>query len=134
MSIYKGDGKKYPVILIVDNDKGAKDIKSIIKEKLKISKISTKKSYNLTENLSVIFATEKDESEIEDLFDNKTLKTKIDGKSFNKSKGMDTNTEYGKYIFAEKVIKANKRNIDFSGFKPLLDKISFVIENYSNNH
>jgi len=134
MNLYKGNGKKYPVIMIVDNDEGSKEIKSILKARLKLSSISPNDYYNVTENLYIVFVSEKDGFEIEDLFDDKTLKTNLDGKTLSRNKDINPETEYGKHIFAEKVIKANKRNIDFSGFEPLFDKISFVMENYSSNH
>jgi len=41
---------------------------------------------------------------IEDLFDENVLDAKIGGKTFNRGKKIDVNKEYGKMVFAEKVI------------------------------
>jgi hypothetical protein len=71
----------------------------------------------------------KQESEIEDLFDQLTLANKINGKSFSRESNFDTNRYYGKEIFS-KYISHNFRNIDFSGFKPILGKITEIMNAY----
>ena len=51
---------------------------------------------------------------IEDFFDPVVLATKLNGKSFNpKNEGVDTETEYGKWVFAQQVVKPNVGSIDF---------------------
>jgi len=40
---------------------------------------------------------------------------------------IDIKTEYSKIKFAEQVVKKNQDRIDFSGFKPILDRIDAVL-------
>ena len=88
------------------------------------------KIYNIFENLFVVFANEKQNTEIEDLFENKILKTKLEGKLFNRNSELNTKTDYGKHVFAERVIKLNQDKINFSNFKPLLNKLVHIIDEY----
>ena len=67
---------------------------------------------------------------IERCFDSKTLSATIEGKTFNPSnKGVGPG-EYGKSWFAEKIVKANAKTINFGGFTPLLTVISEIIKNH----
>jgi hypothetical protein len=68
---------------------------------------------------------------IEDFFPPSLLKTILDGKKFNPKKDQDPDTEYGKFIFAEKVVKPNADAIDFAGFKTLLTRITAVMDHYT---
>ena len=74
------------------------------------------------------------EGEIEDLFDSETLATKINGKSFDRTKKIDTDKMYGKFRFAEKIIMAKQKNIDFSKFKEVFDGVRLIIEDYQQKH
>ena len=71
------------------------------------------------------------ETAIEDLFDEDTRKIQVSGKIFNPKKDSDSATEYGKEIFANKVIRAQKGTIDFNGLRPLLDRIVQAIDHYN---
>ncbi len=71
---------------------------------------------------------------IEDLFDEKTLDTKIDGKKFNRKPKIDSATEFGKIVFAEKLVKANQNSINFGGFKEVLNRFKAVIEDYKQKN
>jgi len=93
-----------PSIFIFDPDDGAKDVVSIIK-KSKNEIVEYNKIYNIINNIYVIFTNNEKDSEIEDLFDNDTLQKTIEGKVFSRNSKIDTDNQYGKNIFAEKVIK-----------------------------
>ena len=128
MKPFKGKGKKHPVIMLIDNDSGSKEIAKKLKEKN-----LTKPFYYFVENLYVTHIpaiNNQKETGIEDLFEKKTLETKIDGKTFNR-KNVNPETEYGKFIFAEKVVKTNQRKINFDGFKVIFDQFKLVIEDYN---
>ena len=56
------------------------------------------------------------ESCIEDLFSQELLQTKLDGKIFNPSDHINPASEYGKAVFAERIVSANAATIDFSIF------------------
>jgi len=128
MEPFKGNGKKHPVIILIDNDHGAKEIK----DKLK-SYSPTKLFFHFIENLYVIHTppfADKEDTAIEDLFTTETLETKVDGKRFNPGKQLDAATEYGKVVFADKVIKAKQNHIDFSGFQGVFERILGAMTDY----
>ena len=131
MNIFKGQGKKHPVIIMIDNDSGSKEIMKKLKDE-----DLTKPFYYFVENIYVApvpSISGHKETMIEDLFDKKTLETKIDGKTFNRKK-INTKTEYGKFVFAEKVVKANQNAVNFDGFKGILDRFKRVIEDYNQKN
>jgi len=126
---------KYPVILLIDNDDGAKPIFSLLKKKFFISVNfrSAKPHYHLTENLYLVKTPTvkgRDKTCIEDFFDKSTLDTKVGGKAFNPDKKIDSDTEYGKLVFAERVIRPNTSKVNFSGFSSILDRLVSAIEDY----
>lgn len=126
---------QHPVIIVIDNDDGAGQIFSIIKDiyKLNITHSSTAGFYRIHENLYLVKTTESTKSNyyscIEDSFQPSTLATILGGKSFNPNQKPKETTTYGKYIFSE-FIKKNSDSIDFSGFKHLLDRIESAINDY----
>jgi RNA-directed DNA polymerase len=69
------------------------------------------------------------ESTIEDFFDAAAKAIPYQGKTFHEDgAGFDPTKHIGKQIFAHKVVRPNAAQIDFSGFKPLLDNIVAVIK------
>ncbi len=130
MKPFKGKGKKHPVIILIDNDSGSKEIKKKIKKE-----DAGKPFSNYVENLYVVHLPTLSDSDedvaIEDLFEKEVLNVKIDGKSFNRKSKIDPKTEYGKIVFAEKVIKANQDKINFDGFKEVFNRLKKVVNDYS---
>ena len=126
----------HPVIVLIDNDDGAKDIFALIKE-ITGQSISHKTSSpfrHVAHNLYLVKTPESGESGrsgIEDFFDPALLETKLDGKKFNPDKKHGATGEYGNVIFAEKVVRPNADKIDFSKFDKILQRIVAVIEDYS---
>ena len=126
----------YPVILLLDNDDGLSAVAGTIKKNfdIKIGKKDTSAFYHITENLYLIKTLEiNGDSCIEDMFPEKWLKKKLKGKSFSTKAKIDPHTEYSKEIFANSIIRPNAADIDFSGFKPLLERISVTLNQYSKN-
>ena len=64
---------------------------------------------------------------MEDFFDLKTKETLIDGKGFDPNNNMNTATDYGKHVFAQKVVAADAKSIDFSGFNGILSNVSSIV-------
>jgi len=124
-------GKAFPVIVIIDNDDGAKEIK----KKLKIKDSDEINDfYHFIENLYVLIIPKDEGKAIEDLFEQKVLMKKVDGKIFNREKEIDAKTEYGKIVFAEKVVRENQQYINFDGFKKVFDMIGLAIDDYSEKN
>lgn len=127
-----------PIIVLIDNDDGAKDIFSIAKNlgAPNISRASNDPFYRLAANLYLIKTPEigaKGTSCIEDSFDPALLKTVIDGKVFDPNKKHGEAGKYGKARFAEKVVKPQKDTINFSKFAGLLDRIVAALDDYAAN-
>ena len=125
----------HPVIILIDNDDGAGDVFATIKKNYKksIDLNSADDFYHITDNLYLIKTFEKgggQKSCIEDYFEAKLLTTELNGKKFNPAKETGSDTEYGKHVFAEQVVRKNAGTIDFTKFDPLLKRIVAVIDHY----
>lgn len=128
--------KAHPVILILDNDDGLAPVAGSIKKNfgIEISQADTSSFYHITQNLYLVKTPEKTgvPTSIEDLFADKERKHTLNGKSFNPGNKIDPEKEYGKEIFAKRVIQPNAETIDFSGFDPLLTRIVDVLNHYKS--
>lgn len=134
-----------PVIIILDNDSGFDKIDSLLKGSLlkatPYPRVAGKNEYrgaefiHVTHNLYIVLTPlgkADKQTAIEDLFTSATLKEKISGKTFNATNKIDITKEYGKEIFAKKVILANKTTVDFIGFKTLLSRLVKCIDHYKS--
>jgi hypothetical protein len=136
LQTFKHRPLKHPIVVLIDNDEGAKDIFKSIKQNYGIS-IDIKSSdlfFHITDNLYFVKTPEQGKegmSCIENFFDPSLLMTEIGGKKFNLKKVHGAVGEYGKAEFSDKVIRPNADKIDFSNFAPLLDRIAAVIDHYS---
>lgn len=129
-----------PLIVLLDNDSGGKTFYSLIKQ------ISAKKIpvdgmddfYHLAANVYIVFtpiAKTGDNSSIEDFFEPALLATKLDGKTFNPSnEALNVDKEYGKAIFATRVVQPNITKINFGGFDSILVRIEKAIESHNKIH
>ena len=131
---FKAPGNTKPVVMVIDNDKGAKNIYSLIKQIQGLSETvdGSKGVYNAVRNLFVIPTPKngKPESMIENFFSDETLALKLGDKAFNFSSDYDTSSSYGKNTFAEHVVSKNQESIDFSRFHPILESIVNAINFY----
>lgn len=130
---------KNPVILLFDNElqNNQKPIYNFVKDKLSIeeksyfnSNLWIKLKSNLYLSMTPLIE-DQEESEIEDLFKKETLSHKINEKKFSKENNYDKSKFYGKEIFSKYILN-NYNRIDFSNFKPLLNNIKKICENYKN--
>ena len=127
-------GKQFPVIILVDNDSGAKPV---LKEAKKISGKNVDDSeqfHYILHNLYLVVLPKKPDSEsvmIEDFFEPSVLHTLLEEKTFHPDdKTFKKEKHYGKQAFASNVITANKKTINFEGFRPVLDRLEAVIVDY----
>jgi RNA-directed DNA polymerase len=130
MKPFKVAGKKQPVMMLVDNDDGAKDIKGKLKDK-----DFTKPFIYHLENLYIVpvpLTGGGAKAAIEDLFEKSVLDTLVDGKTFNRNDKIDPGKEYGKIVFAKKVVDAEQDKINFSGFEHILYRFKSVITDYND--
>lgn len=135
---YKHRPMAHPVIVLIDNDDGAKEIFKLLQGKkfgLSIGLAVDEPFYHLDGPLYLIKTPAKGvdhKSCPEDFFDPALLATKIDGKSFNPNKEHEADGEYGKVVFAERVVRPQADTIDFSGFDPILARIEAVLADYTS--
>lgn len=129
---------KHPVIVLIDNDNGAKGIFDTVSSSKNYSiKIDLKSSapfFHVTDNLYLVKTPEQGPdgvSCIEGFFDPSLLETELKGKKFNPHKDFDPDSEYDKWVFATQVVQPNAATIDFTGFVPLLERIVAVIDDYT---
>jgi RNA-directed DNA polymerase len=120
----------HPVILLIDNDSGAKKLFSIINQKFKLNPTLTSNAsfYHLCHNLYLIKTPEvgkEGTSAIENLFEASLLATVFGG--FNKTNDESATDEFGKSAFAG-FVRANADKIVFSTFSALLDRIVAVLQ------
>ena len=125
-------GQEHPVIVVYDSDSGANRIRSAVKE---ASGRSPEGEYSqVIRNLYVVptpLPNNAEESKIEDFFDDATKDTVIAGKTFNENNKFEPGTQYGKKVFAHRVVKSKAGSINFDGFRPLLEVLSSVIAAHS---
>ena len=133
---FAAPGKKHPVILLIDNDDGGKDIFKYLSAKWKAIAVGAAPFIHVFANLYVVAIpnpTGAAKWVIEDLFEAAVRKTVIDGKNFEPTAGEESTTHYGKTVFAHKVVAVNKDTINFDGFKPLLDSFAGLIKAHAKN-
>ncbi|MDH2347259.1 retron Ec67 family RNA-directed DNA polymerase/endonuclease [Bradyrhizobium sp. SSUT77] len=127
----------HPVILLIDNDEGAKEVFSVAKGLgvKDISHASMDQFYRIHANLYLIKTPErrgtKPQTCIEDFFERSVLDIEIDGKTFDPGKKHDEDGKYGKSRFAEKVVRPTAPTINFAGFSELLNRMVAVIDDYA---
>lgn len=125
-----------PTIMIFDNElfSSGKPLHTFFKDlsdkEQHINNVKKDLSTQITDNLYVLtngLVGNETEAEIEDLFDDKTRNEIINGRTFSATdKGKEY---YGKNIFSQYILK-NYKEIDFSNFKPMLDKLNNIIVNF----
>lgn len=130
-----------PVIFLFDNELKNKkkplfkfiqfvglddSIKEKLEKELFINVIDNGNLFLLTNQL----IDDNKESEIENLFNKKTLEHKINGKTLSLSDNYDISKHYGKDRFS-KYISNNYKDIDFTAFKLILDNLNKIVTEYN---
>lgn len=132
-SKFSAPGMQHPIIVLVDNDTGANPVFSVAKEVRKKKTDKNAPFNHVTKNLYLMATPNpagKSESTIEDFFDDSVKNTRLGHKTLNTSNHFDSALHYGKADFAYKVIKPHADRIDFSGFKPLFDIFSDILQHH----
>jgi RNA-directed DNA polymerase len=130
----KASGQNNPVIILYDNDSGAKAIRNVLNQ---TSGTTVKGSEPFVRAIRNLYAMPTplvngvNESKIEDFFDATTKATVINGKTFNDNNNFDVTKHYGKNIFAYQVVEKRAASIDFKGFRPLLTNLVAALKSHS---
>lgn len=149
---YKWNTKRYqapkpdkPVIIIVDNDKGPQDagllgyISSIDSATIHPTSLKLKDDIRKSDfihifhNLYLVLTPlghSDCQTDIEYFFKDKDRLRNYNGKCFNTIAKRDSDKDLSKDAFANHIVKAQKKEVDFSGLKPLLERVAQVIKHY----
>ncbi len=128
-----------PIILLLDNDEGARAKKGGIFSKIQtIKNLKTKPDgsepfYHLHHNMYVVFLPRlnSQDTDIESFYPEDIKKIIVRGKSFNKSNRSSVESNhYGKKIFATEVVKNNADLVDWSVFDSIFDRIQLAVEDF----
>lgn len=140
IAAYKKETKRFtgpeltePVVILYDNDAGAKSIRNAIKNASHVMSTGNEPCVHVVKNLYAVptpLPAGTTSSKIEDFFDAATKATVIDGKTFNDGNGFDVDKHYGKKVFAHKVIRPKADTLDFTGFRPLLANLVAAINKH----
>ena len=130
MKRFKAPGKQNPVIILVDNDSGAKPVYNAIRE-ITGSKPTGKEPFvYIVGNLYMVvtpLAAGQNQSMIEDAFGTLPRTLNLNGKSFNPDEDtFDAALHYDKHIFSQ-YVRDHANKSDFTGFEELLNRIMAVI-------
>lgn len=136
LRVYSHAPLEHPVIVLFDNDDGAKSLFGYAKNRghSTISFDSTEAFYYLGYNLYLVKTPELGSGKkscIEDLFPKALLETLVDGKTFDSNKEHDEAGKYGKVVFAKRVVIPNAATIDFARFASLLNRIVAVLDHHA---
>ncbi|EPB6905509.1 TPA: retron Ec67 family RNA-directed DNA polymerase/endonuclease [Pseudomonas aeruginosa] len=139
---YKAHPPLHPTIVVLDNDSGSQQILNAVKDLTtprydvpngKGTKLDTTQDfYKIAQNLYMVLTPlDKGKSTMmENFFPTKVLNTIYKGKTFEILKKSPPDQTYSKHIFAQHIVKAEQKKIDFVGFSPILDSITKAIKDY----
>jgi len=134
---FNAPGLRHPLIILFDNDSGADPIGNAIRSASGNTQRFNRDApfIHIVKNLYAVPIPRngKSDCKIENLFDAKTRGKVLDGKKFTTENEYDPSKYYGKAVFAEKVIAQHANEINFSGFIPLLENISFAIQEHARH-
>lgn len=134
----KAPAPRHPVIVLVDNDSGAKDIYGAISGITKKPRpTGTEHFIHVVGNMYVVptpLGAASAKTSIEDFFDAKTLEEKLGTKTFSRAPKFDDTKHFGKAAFAREIVEKKAGSIDFSKFSDILDGVVAVIADYAKLH
>jgi RNA-directed DNA polymerase len=129
---------QHPVIVLIDNDSGAKEIFSVLSSIYNTTATLTTDVpfYHLGGALYLVKTSAigvDGISCIETFLPARVLQTVVNGKTFSPNKKHQAPGEYGKVVLAEQVVRPNAATIDFTGFEPLLTRLDAVMAHYRSS-
>jgi retron-type reverse transcriptase len=127
---FNAPGQKHAVVVLYDNDSGAKKIRNGIKQASGAAVTGNEPFVHIIGNLYGVPTPHLNgahESKIENFFDATIKATIVDGKAFSDENDFDTTTHYGKRVFAHKVVRPNADLVNFDGFRALLNNLVLAI-------
>lgn len=133
ISKYTAPRPAFPVIVLIDNDDGAKPVVDAAAELSNTKAPVCVPYFHVVSNLFVVATPLKppqQQSSIEDFFPDTLKATLVDGKKFDSTDKKNKDKHYSKHIFAQKVVIPNADKINFSDFGSLLTNVELAIDHY----
>ncbi|MGB1265921.1 MAG: retron Ec67 family RNA-directed DNA polymerase/endonuclease [Nereida ignava] len=132
-----------PVVIVVDNDDGASKgkLNSAVKGNSKLPPNErvdgSRDFYRVGPNLYIVYTPEisgKPKTMIEDFLPQAVKDQQLGGKTLQLDEAkFDRAKHYGKVLLAEQIVKRQMTTTDFSGYLPLLQRISKAIEHFESD-
>lgn len=140
---YRAPKSTNPVIILLDNDSGSKELISYLSriKGIFISTTSSSKEVRSSDfvyifrNLYLVLTPKGEKGEdtdIEYFFSNEDRLRKYRGKCFNTVLKRDEKVDLSKDSFAKHIVHARKKNIDFSRFEKIFDRLVKVLNHYDS--
>lgn len=130
---FQSTGIRQPLVILLDNDSGADTVLAYL-VKTGVAANRSDSFIHVSGNLYIVLTPlgpGGTPTMIESFFDSIITEKKIDGKKFNPGNKIDAKTEYGKAVFAHKVVVADAEKINFAAFGNLLINIERAIEDFA---
>lgn len=132
---FKCEGKRFPVIIVSDNDKDGRGVDDAAQELKKRQHGTSRDGYtHIYANLYHVLLpnnSQQKNTTIENLLPENIFDQGIDGRRVNLGNNKTENNEIGKLGAAEYIFK-NQSTVDFSGFQNTLDIINKIILDYAS--
>lgn len=139
---YKAPKPENPVIIFVDNDTGPKDLIHYV-NKIQgkgiypsgVTDVRASEFVHIFHNLYLVLTPQFpgfNGTDIEHFFTDKDRLRTYKGLCFNTVLKRDPDKDLSKDAFATHIVLAKKNEIDFDGFKSLLDRLVKVIKHYNS--
>ena len=129
---------KFPVIVLVDNDAGAKDIYGAISGITKQKRPTGAEQFiRVVGNMYVVptpLGPGGANTAIEDFFDAAMLAEPLGTKTFSRAQKFDDTKHFGKAAFAREIVEKRAESISFSKFSSILDRVVAVMADYAKLH
>lgn len=141
---YKAPAPQQPVIIVLDNDSGSLNIVSKLKTldsvttypaTLKKGDYAKADFFHVMHNLYIVLTplnAKNEPTDIESLFDDSIRLKQHNGKCFNTIDKRDEKVDLSKEAFANHIINAQKKTLNFDTLKPLLNRVVAAISHYDS--
>ena len=126
---FKAPGMQNAAVLVVDNDQAGHGVYKTVEKLTKKNTPTTADFVYVAGNFCGLITPLKagaKTSIIEDCFADVVLQVNLGGKTFDPNNNYDSATHFGKHILSS-YVRDNASKIDFSGFEPLLERITAAI-------
>lgn len=127
------DANQKPLIILVDNDVGSKNIsQTILKMKNPSTPIGEDAFYYIYHNMYVIYLPKINdrETDIESFYSEEMIDVEVNGRFFEKSKKISNKGKYPKSLFASYTVPKNHTLTDWSKFDQVFERIQLAIEDF----